>query len=207
MTTREKILTAATELFIERGFDKTTVRDICTAAGVNIAAINYHFKGKQHLIESIIDSIVKRRSEYRLKRLTERTVNNEQEWRQVIIDFINNMVLDNVLGEKNDFILVRLFMSSLKNPPEFFDKIHRKYLEPLDRELIRYIKMGLPDDAPAGSAALWVMTIISQSLLFRQHQNILNNLSEIDFSRAENAEIVAEHIANTVFAGLSYQKD
>jgi TetR/AcrR family transcriptional regulator, regulator of cefoperazone and chloramphenicol sensitivity len=206
MTTREKILATATELFIERGFDKTTIRDICAAAGVNVAAVNYHFRGKQQLIEAIIDSIVERRSEQRLKILSNRTISNETEWRQVIINFINSMVLDNDSGSKNEFILVRLFMSGLKNPPEFFAKIHHKYFEPLDRELIRYIEMGLSDDAPQGSAALWVMTIISQCLLFRQHHNILNNLSNIDFTQPENSEILAKHIANTVFAGLKYRK-
>lgn len=206
MTTREKILTTATELFTDRGFDKTTIRDICTAAEVNVAAVNYHFKGKQQLIEAIIDSIVERRSEYRLKILSNRTINNEKAWRQVIIDFINSMVLDNDSGAKNEFILVRLFMSELKNPPEFFAKIYRKYFEPIDRELIRYIEMGLADDAPPGSAAMWVMTIISQCLLFRQHHNILNNLSNIDFTQPENSEILAQHIANTIFAGLKYHK-
>jgi AcrR family transcriptional regulator len=207
MTTREKILAAASKLFIERGFDKTTIRDICTVASVNVAAVNYHFKGKQQLIEAIIHSIVERRSASRLKILSDRTINNETEWRQVIIDFINSMVLDNDSGSKNEFILVRLFMSGLKNPPAFFAKIHRKYFEPLDRKLIRYIEMGLGDDAPPGSAALWVMTIISQCLLFRQHHNILNNLSNIDFTQPENSEILAKHIANTVFAGLKYRKD
>ena len=41
------------------GFDGTSLRDITTAAEVNLAAINYHFQSK----DSLIDAIVARRIE------------------------------------------------------------------------------------------------------------------------------------------------
>ena len=46
-TTRQRLLDAAGPLFAERGFGATSVRDICTAAAVNQAAINYHFRDKE----------------------------------------------------------------------------------------------------------------------------------------------------------------
>ena len=55
MNTKEKILRAGTELFSEKGFDTTTTRDICTKAECNIAAVNYHFKGKEGLGIAVID--------------------------------------------------------------------------------------------------------------------------------------------------------
>ena len=53
-TTRERILTAASDEFSAKGFDKTTVRDICTRADVNVAAINYHFRDKQNLYYEVL---------------------------------------------------------------------------------------------------------------------------------------------------------
>ena len=47
--TRDRLLEAGTRLFAERGFQNVTVRDICGAAGANVAAINYHFNGKEGL--------------------------------------------------------------------------------------------------------------------------------------------------------------
>jgi len=47
--TRERILEAAQKLFAERGLDATSVRDITTEAKCNVAAVNYHFGGKENL--------------------------------------------------------------------------------------------------------------------------------------------------------------
>lgn len=53
--TRDKIITAAKELFENNGFDFTTVRDIAQKAEVNVALINYHFGNKETLLQSIIE--------------------------------------------------------------------------------------------------------------------------------------------------------
>jgi len=47
--THERILEAAQKLFAERGFDATSVRDITAEAKCNVAAVNYHFGGKENL--------------------------------------------------------------------------------------------------------------------------------------------------------------
>ena len=52
--TREALLTAATALFAERGYDGTTVDAIAAAARVNKAMINYHFSGKRGLYTAIL---------------------------------------------------------------------------------------------------------------------------------------------------------
>jgi len=53
-TTRDKILNAASDVFCKKGFDNTTIRDICKAAGANVAAVNYHFGDKQKLYYKVL---------------------------------------------------------------------------------------------------------------------------------------------------------
>ncbi len=52
---KEHILTIAEELFGEKGFDGTSVRDIATSADVNLAMISYYFGSKEKLLEALID--------------------------------------------------------------------------------------------------------------------------------------------------------
>ncbi len=48
-TARDRLLDAAEELFCERGFEGTSVRELAAAAGCNIASVNYYFGGKEKL--------------------------------------------------------------------------------------------------------------------------------------------------------------
>ena len=51
--TRTRILDAAEELFMQHGFEGTSMRLLTARAGVNLAAVNYHFGSKDALIEAL----------------------------------------------------------------------------------------------------------------------------------------------------------
>jgi AcrR family transcriptional regulator len=53
--TRQKILEAATDIFGELGYQRVTVRDIVRRAGVNQAAVNYHFRSKDALYSEAVN--------------------------------------------------------------------------------------------------------------------------------------------------------
>lgn len=56
--TEVKIIEVATELFAQKGFEGTSIRDICKIAGVNISLISYYFGGKEELYKKIVEHIV-----------------------------------------------------------------------------------------------------------------------------------------------------
>ncbi|MBI3372448.1 MAG: TetR family transcriptional regulator [Betaproteobacteria bacterium] len=51
--TRTRILDAAEDLFMQHGFEATSMRMLTAKAGVNLAAVNYHFGSKDALIEAV----------------------------------------------------------------------------------------------------------------------------------------------------------
>src|SRR5690349_14132568 len=53
-TTRQHILETAGQLFAERGFAESTSKEICTRAGTNMAAVNYHFGSRDGLYEAVL---------------------------------------------------------------------------------------------------------------------------------------------------------
>jgi AcrR family transcriptional regulator len=52
--TKTRILNAAEELFGERGYAATSLRNVTDAAGANIAAVNYHFGSKEGLLRAVV---------------------------------------------------------------------------------------------------------------------------------------------------------
>ena len=61
---RQRILQAATKLFARKGFDGTSIRQICKEANANICMISYFWGGKQELYNGIIEDLVEKQTEY-----------------------------------------------------------------------------------------------------------------------------------------------
>jgi AcrR family transcriptional regulator len=92
---REHILIVAEELFAEKGFDGTSVRDIAQQAGVNLAMISYYFGSKEKLLESLVEL----RASYAYGILEE--LNKDQSlspWDKIdrLVDFYVDRVLNNL---------------------------------------------------------------------------------------------------------------
>ncbi len=69
--TKERILDAAEQLFGEHGPSSTSMRTITAAAGVNLAAVNYHFGSKEKLIDAVLSRRLRPVNRARLDRLDE----------------------------------------------------------------------------------------------------------------------------------------
>ncbi len=52
--TKTRILDAAESLFMEHGFEATSLRSLTSAASVNLAAVNYHFGTKEELFQAVL---------------------------------------------------------------------------------------------------------------------------------------------------------
>ena len=64
-STPEKIVEVTRQLFASQGVENTSVRQIASAAGVNIAAINYHFGGRDNLVKTIFEMFIRALDEKR----------------------------------------------------------------------------------------------------------------------------------------------
>ena len=53
-TTKDKILDIAERLFGEQGYESTSLRHLIFEAGVNLAAVHYHFGSKEELLDAIV---------------------------------------------------------------------------------------------------------------------------------------------------------
>ncbi len=67
--TKTMILDAAEGLFAEQGYAATSMRQLATKAGVNLAATNYHFGSKEDLAKAVLARRIEPINEERLRRL------------------------------------------------------------------------------------------------------------------------------------------
>ena len=68
--TQSRILDAAEALFMEHGFEATSLRQITSVASVNLAAVNYHFGSKDDLFEAVLTRRLDPMNQERLALLT-----------------------------------------------------------------------------------------------------------------------------------------
>ena len=73
---KRNLLDAAEKLFADRGFDAVSVRDITQLAKANVAAVNYHFGGRDGLIAVLVTRYITPVYEERTARLD----NLEKKW-------------------------------------------------------------------------------------------------------------------------------
>lgn len=70
-STKTQILDAAEKLFAEFGFDATSLRAVTRTAGVNLAAVNYHFGTKEGLFRAVFARRIEPLNQERLERLSD----------------------------------------------------------------------------------------------------------------------------------------
>ncbi len=66
-TTKEAIIEAAEQLFATCGFAATSLRQVTATAGVNLAAVNYHFRSKAALIDIVLQRMLAPLAQARLR--------------------------------------------------------------------------------------------------------------------------------------------
>lgn len=104
MKKKEVILESAIKLFSENGYDGTSVRDIASAAGVNVAMISYYFGSKEKLFESMV--------EYRASFL-----------KTIFSKLVSNMELSSI--EKIDIVIDQTIERKFSNS-QFHHLLHRE---------------------------------------------------------------------------------
>lgn len=67
--TRKRILKTAAEQYAEVGYEGMSLRSLTEAAGVNLAAVNYHFGSKKTLIVTLVRESITPMNDERMKRL------------------------------------------------------------------------------------------------------------------------------------------
>jgi AcrR family transcriptional regulator len=137
--TASRIVSAATRLFAQKGYEGTSVKDICEAADANIAAIHYHFGSKESLYRHIIEQFASERLDF--ARRTLQSPKNVDDFK-VRLEIFLRQTLEAMIKQKDIIRLIerdvemsdsrskKMYLNTLLNHAgkllEFFDDARKK---------------------------------------------------------------------------------
>jgi AcrR family transcriptional regulator len=129
-STRERILRAAERIYAASGFHGMSLRDVTVLAGVNLAAVNYHFGSKDKLIFALADRRVTpinlERIE-RLQKLKEKHGSDPIPLRELVAGLVDPIFKGLRQNRNNRAIMVRLVAQMMIDDPRRFSQIHRVF--------------------------------------------------------------------------------
>lgn len=188
--TRERLLAAAGEVFAERGFREATVREICKAAGANIAAVNYHFGDKETLYREVIRSAGCAAVEkYAAPDAPSDCTSPEEGLRRFIRDY-----LDRLLDDGRPAWHGKLIAREMVEPTPVLDELVEAFVRPQYCCLRAIVESLLGPAASADRTRMCVTSVIGQCLFFKNCRPVVERLFPDPLYGAGARASLAAHI-------------
>lgn len=179
---RQRIIESAITLFARDGVDGVPLRELTAHAGVNLAAVNYHFGSKEALAKIVFEELSKRVNQRRLKRLEQLLAQADEEGRaprleDIVTSFIEPYVATEYVDEGR--LLARLILRHRLTPTDMTSKLMRKHFDPMAKKYIAALAAACPD--VPGDEFYWRYTFMVSTVVLtvtdRSSENRLVKLS------------------------------
>ena len=195
--TRERLLREARILFAERGFKRVAVREICRAAGANVAAVNYHFRDKLGLYTEVVrEAIAVMRETSEATMQAPGDASPEDRIRTYIRVYVRN-----VIGKGRDSWIHRIMNHEQHDPTPALDMVVEQAIRPRIIYLCGVVAELLGCEPTEDRVLLAVASIHGQCLIY-----LRSAISTRIIPRAQaesfDIETLANHIAEFSLAGL-----
>lgn len=201
--TRRRILEAAGEIFADSGFRQTTIRQISARAGVNVAAINYHFQSKDNLY---LETLRYWKDVAFTKYPTEPWTSEADEPERRLEGFIRAFVF-RILDGGVESRFGRLMAREFAEPTAALDIIVEETARPIFH-LITGLVGRITDRDPKSDTVLYsCASIIGQCLYFLYARPVLRRLVGPDRVDSMNMADIAAHICRFSLAALFSTKN
>jgi len=195
--TRKKLIEAAGEVFAEVGFNDATVREICSRAGTNIAAVNYHFRDKLSLYTEVLRSSMMAQAGAALNSSAPYPSDPKAGLKILIYEWFERTRE----GGRPSW-LGRIMAHEMAHPTPALDYVAEamapNYLH--FRKLVGKIIGRGPDDK---RTRMCVHSVVGQVLQYMQSRPMLERLwPDLDLDDEKQRRTIADHIVEFSLAGM-----
>lgn len=199
-STRERLLAAAMQVFAERGYEAATIREICSRAEANVAAVHYHFGDKRSLYEAIFSTLFDTLRTRRRAFLPPEAPAEERLRVYLRVLFEEIFIGDG--DAERQVQLSAIYLAEMARPTEALDRIVAEHLEPDARELYSIVAdlLGSPPDDPLTVDC--AASIIGQVLYYYHAEPIISRLHAGRPPVSARIDALVEHILLFSLGGL-----
>ena len=198
---QDRLLDAAEELFCEHGFEGTSIRDIATAAGCNIAAVNYYFGGKENLYVAVWRRHLHLMRQARVASIEK--VMSQQDGEPSLEELLTsyaNAFVEPLVDKKTGGRFIRLMAREMvdKHLPQniFLEEMIIPVMTALQQAL-----MGICPALDEANARLAILSIVGQLVHTTMAETMLEQSDNLEIPKFEFADVV-KHIVRFSAAGI-----
>jgi AcrR family transcriptional regulator len=197
--TREHLLEAAGQVFAEKGFERSTAKEISERAGVNTAAVNYYFGG----IEALYDAVLE---EARNRIFSDQAIGSAIAGKtdpKAKLEAVFGLVVQTLLGPVSSSWVLRVLGRDLVTPTAASDAAKEKLILPRALILKRFVAefVDLPEDHPSVARACISVMAPFCMLILSDRRRIKRALPSVGLG-SDDAPDMARHLVQFAIAGL-----
>jgi len=197
-STKEKLLAAAGDVFIEKGFRDATVAEICARAEANVSAVNYHFGSKEALYqEAWKHSFKESIKTYPLNGGVSESAPAEERLRGQLTSLVQRIADEN----NKDFFIAQMEMV---NPTGLLQEVMKNELIPMRQQTLALVRELLGPEITEQRVQYCEISIISMCV----HPMVMQRIAKR--SQAEEMPLhikdinaFADHVVEFALAGIN----
>lgn len=198
--TRERLLQAAMEVFAERGYETATIREICSRARANVAAVHYHFGDKKRLYYAIFETVFRVLREKRTAFLPSDAPPAER--LRIYIHALFKEIFYCDGDPRRCTQLSAIYLSEMASPTPALDGVVERYLRP-DAEELYAILAALLDRRPRDNLVIdCAASVVGQILYYYHARPMISRLHPDRPEVEERIHELAEHVWRFSLAGI-----
>jgi AcrR family transcriptional regulator len=191
--TQQKIIDAALVLFAEYGIDGVPVRALTSHAGVNVAAIHYHFGGMEAVAEAVFNELSARINKTRTSKLEEilaraKAKRKKPNVTEIVLAFIEPYVDDNATTEGQ--LLAQLIVKHRLSPSPMTEQVIKKHFDPMAKQFVAALHEAIPS-VPLSQMYWRYMLLVSTVVLSVSARRGSNRLQRLSEGEADGADLKA----------------
>ena len=205
--TRTRLISVATRLFAQHGFDGASVRMITRESGANLGAINYHFESKEGLIREVFRSLARPVNEMRLSELDryeQEAGSGRLELKRVAYALVAPAIRFASDPTMNGFYLLRLIVLARTLPRPFMTSVIADEYDMVFHRFVAAIGRAMPH--LTREQVCWRYSFSIGALLhaagYYDGYDRIERLSG-GLCRADEVEVLIDELVTYVTAGLS----